>query len=100
MITSRCSEGITVSLDVKDPNEVGMIEVFNEAEAEEDVLNLLGAFSEGWHGMFGHVHYLSTTAVDLNLASLTFAPFRSLNPVLVEGHEILSSFTYDPTLIH
>lgn len=98
MIRYKVMDG-EVRLSVEGPDDPGIIE-FGDGENPASLEILKKNFEEGWPGIHGNLQFLETTAIDLAYAAAYHPFFKDLNPVLVEGQEILDAFKSDPEVMY
>lgn len=87
-----------VMLNVSSPDGLSEIQIENNTN-DKALKWLKEEFEKGWHGIHGNLQFLETTAIDLDHAARCLF-FSYLNPVLIEGQEILDAYEYDDTVMY
>lgn len=88
-----------VILNVSSPDDLSKIQIENNTN-DEALKWLKEDFEKGWYGIHGNLQFLETTAIDLDHAARYHSFFSYLNPVLIEGQEILDAYEYDDTVMY
>lgn len=88
-----------VMLNVSSPDGSSEIQIENNTN-DKALKWLKEDFEKGWHGIHGNLQFLETTAIDLDHAARCHLFFSYLNPVLIEGQEILDAYEYDDTVMY
>jgi hypothetical protein len=91
-----------VILEVEDPDTSAIIKFEPSQDKVEQKLfeQLKSDFEKGWLGIHATYQSLETTALDLSYAATSHDFFSYLNPVLIEGQEILDAFEYRDDVLY